>query len=989
MDRADGVAYIGLPENMPAGLPKAIESGRVRSGDPRARPGGTNGVDVNGHRLLERGDALAEIRQLLGGNAGYSRCPIVIEGLAGTGKTALLNATLEMGRNLGSRVGRARCDPAESGAPFGVVRQLFSSMFRHRVIPEGTVNDGTDVARQVLRGGLSASDDPAGAFYSLLLLLESTGDEPALLGIDDIQFADAVSLEWLQFLARRLTTSSIHLVMTTRARPVGTTAAADPLASSPSTRRFIMHPLGIESTMTMMTQHFGRIIHPRVAATAHRVTGGNALLIARMLTTLGEFGDEATITEHDIESLASPLVAQSLFARAAALAPGASQLVEVTAVLGQADIRVAADVADLDHADAGRLADVLADAGILGWKRPLEFVHLFERNSVYAAIKPARRAQLHGHAARVLAAQGADASTIAEHLIESDPSGDEWTAKALLAAAQHELESGDLEHAARLLERADREAPETPLRIEVIKLRAEVDGQLGLETAVEHLGRAARLGLDPVTLAEAALDLLDQERDRTSCATILEMVQPARDQLELRRPHLALRLRLAESVLIPAHARALNGEVPTEMSGELASSTTGRLFAAVRAIRSAARLECTYDELIDTLRSLLTPDLLCGGGVVQTAIVGASLTALVRVGAYTTADPLLRSAITAAEYAGRDVDAAAYMIVLAESLAMQGRVIAAEQSLADIDLGRDDVISRCAVIQARFFAALRERASHEPIPEPVTVASLAPGLIELGASADVFLTEITARAQLLDGDTASALANFNRLSSAAERGFVRNPTFAPWRAGRSAALAGLGRKTEGASLARENLKLAWAFGCPITIAEALACVARFQPPEDQVDLLNEAVELVAGTDAELLRCNLLIDLGFARHYAGDAPAARTAFRDGADQATRLGVTRLAGMAGRGLLACGGRPRRLQTSGLESLTPAELRVVKLAADGCTNVSIATSLFINLKTVESHLTRAYKKLGIGDRAELKAALESSDASDVDELQEPVTR
>ncbi|MGZ7023051.1 MAG: helix-turn-helix transcriptional regulator, partial [Ilumatobacteraceae bacterium] len=230
---------------------------------------------------------------------------------------------------------------------------------------------------------------------------------------------------------------------------------------------------------------------------------------------------------------------------------------------------------------------------------------------------------------------------------------------------------------------------------------------------------------------------------------------------------------------------------------------------------------------------------------------------------------------------------------------------------------------------------------------------------------------------------------FDRLSSAAERGLVRNPTFAPWRAGRSAALAGLGRQSEGASLARENLKLAWAFGCPITIAEALACVARFQQPEDQVDVLNEAVELVAGTDAELLRCNLLIDLGFARHYAGDAPAARTAFRDGADQATRLGVTRLAGMAGRGLLACGGRPRRLQTSGLESLTPAELRVVKLAADGCTNVSIATSLFINLKTVESHLTRAYKKLGIGDRAELKAALESSDASDVDELQEPVTR
>ena len=128
------------------------------------------------------------------------------------------------------------------------------------------------------------------------------------------------------------------------------------------------------------------------------------------------------------------------------------------------------------------------------------------------------------------------------------------------------------------------------------------------------------------------------------------------------------------------------------------------------------------------------------------------------------------------------------------------------------------------------------------------------------------------------------------------------------------------------------------------------------------------------TSAELLRCNLFIDLGFARHHAGDAAEARSALREGADQATRLGASRLAGVAGRGLLACGARPRRLHTSGRESLTPAELRVVRLAALGQTNGAIADSLYINMKTVESHLTRAYKKLGITDRAELADALRS---------------
>ena len=57
-------------------------------------------------------------------------------------------------------------------------------------------------------------------------------------------------------------------------------------------------------------------------------------------------------------------------------------------------------------------------------------------------------------------------------------------------------------------------------------------------------------------------------------------------------------------------------------------------------------------------------------------------------------------------------------------------------------------------------------------------------------------------------------------------------------------------------------------------------------------------------------------------------------------------------------------------------PAELRVVTLAAEGQTNAVIAESLFINLKTVESHLTRVYKKLGISDRGDLKNALAPGD-------------
>jgi DNA-binding CsgD family transcriptional regulator len=953
----------------------------AHSGDPRSRPGGANRLNADGQRLHERREELAEVRHLLGGTWEYPKCPVVIEGLAGTGKTALLNASLEIGRDLGLRIGRARCDATESTASFGVVRQLFSSMFRQQTMPDGPMNDGTDLARRLLRGGLSATDDPIDAFHSLLLLLESTGDEAVLLGVDDVQWADAASAEWLQFLARRLTTSSVHLVMTTRARRAGRATATDPLVSDASTRRFVMHPLTIESTTSMIDQHLAADVTPRIATRAHQVTGGNPLLIARMLTALDEVGGVA-ITEDQIESLSSPVVARSVMSLVSTLPAGALELLEAAAVLGEGDLRVAAAVAQLENDDAGRLADVLADVGLLGWGRPLDFVHTFERHSVYASIKPARRARLHTRAAQVLAGLGAEAGIIAGHLLESEPSGDEWTTSVLVASARQDLESGDLVRATRLLERADREAPENPLHAEVVRFRAQVDGRLGRSTAVDHLGRAARLGLAPVSLAETALDLLDHQRDHSSCAAILEMVQPARAQLVEQHPLLALRLQLAESVLLPSPARALLA-APRDVDGDLAASPAGHLLAAQQALRAAARLECTHDQLIDTMRSLLTPDLLSGGGLVQTAVIAASLGALVRIGAFATADPLIRSAMTEAQLAGRRRDSAAYTLVHAESLAMQGRVLAAEQAVAAIASDADDVVGQCAAMQARFFAALRERSGHDPIAITVPPTTLAPGLAELGASTAMILAETTARVQLLEGDPASALITFDRLRAAAEQAGVRNPSFAPWRAGRSNALGALAKRKEGASVAGENLQLARAFGSPITVAEALACNARFQPANAQVELLNEALGLVAGTQAELLRCNLLIDLGFARHYAGDAAAARTAFRDGADHATRLGVTRLAGVAGRGLLACGARPRRLQTSGLQSLTPAELRVVKLAADGQTNGAIATSLFINLKTVESHLTRAYRKLGIADRAELKAALVAHESSEVDTL------
>jgi DNA-binding CsgD family transcriptional regulator len=73
-----------------------------------------------------------------------------------------------------------------------------------------------------------------------------------------------------------------------------------------------------------------------------------------------------------------------------------------------------------------------------------------------------------------------------------------------------------------------------------------------------------------------------------------------------------------------------------------------------------------------------------------------------------------------------------------------------------------------------------------------------------------------------------------------------------------------------------------------------------------------------------------------------------------------------------LLATGARPRRIALSGVESLTPSERRVAEMAAEGGTNREIAQALFVTPKTVEVHLSSAYRKLSIRSRSQLSKAL-----------------
>ena len=74
---------------------------------------------------------------------------------------------------------------------------------------------------------------------------------------------------------------------------------------------------------------------------------------------------------------------------------------------------------------------------------------------------------------------------------------------------------------------------------------------------------------------------------------------------------------------------------------------------------------------------------------------------------------------------------------------------------------------------------------------------------------------------------------------------------------------------------------------------------------------------------------------------------------------------------------------MDSSGMDSLTPAELRAVNLAAVNVTNRAIADKLFVNVKTIEGHLSKAYRKLGVTSRFELAEVIRAYSIEKSDEV------
>ena len=234
------------------------------------------------------------------------------------------------------------------------------------------------------------------------------------------------------------------------------------------------------------------------------VSGGNPFLLEELLAVLR--ADAVAPTDDAARRVATLLpesVMDAVVVNLARLPETAKRLASAVAVFGQAPVARAAELAGLDTAEAEQAADALAGAGLLLAGEPLAFVHPLLGAAVLADLGPFRRAREHRRAAALLDRDGADAASVAGHLIETRPEGEAWASAALRAAGHDALVHGESRVAVRLLRRALEERPPPEHRDAILIELAHAEAADGSPDAVSRLVQVLEHVGDPHTRGDA------------------------------------------------------------------------------------------------------------------------------------------------------------------------------------------------------------------------------------------------------------------------------------------------------------------------------------------------------------------------------------------------------------------------------------------------------------------------------------------------------
>ncbi len=927
--------------------------------------------------LLERDTELARLQQILRDAADGDGRVTTFTGPAGIGKTQLVRSTSGLATEAGFRVLQARGSELEGDFAFGIVRQLFEPLLARSNETGGLFAGAAALAEPAVRG--DATGAPAATSHAVLhglyWLVSNLADHgPVLLAIDDAHDADPASVAFLRYLAPRLGDLRVALVLALRPEEVTERSSLLGLTQG---ERVEPLPLSIDAVATLVQDRFGDEADGAFKSACHEATAGNPFYLHALLDDLAARGIEPTAAEAvHVRRYAPETIARSVLARLRRAPADAGALAKAVAVLGDgADIRHAAPLARLPVEKALAAADTLVERGFLTRGRPLRFSHPIVRAVIYSSISHAQSDGDHRRAARLLAQDAAAADKIAAHLLVVEPRGDLWAVDLLQRAADDALRRGAADSAISFLRRALAEPPDNAFRSQLLQQLGSAEATVGRPEALEHLRRALELSTDPRERARVVQQLMMALGLAGAVAEGIDMLDLAIASVEATDRELGLELEgelVAAAVLDGRSAPTVRDRVAHLRPSISGDTPAERMFLSAIAIQDMVALVPVADVVHLAKRALPDRPPVDPAAVpqfLQTLYVLASADEL------ELSDRLLRAAIGAARAAGSVFGVGITAAHRARVLYRTGSLRESEaEAFMALDLmnainwsiGQAGALAYLLdVLVERGRVEAAERLLNETFPNPQ---------LPVGLTFNS-LVESRGRLRLAQSRQREALEDFLEYSRREEELCARNPAFSAWRSDASTALAALGELDEARRLAQEELELARRFGAPRAIGIALRACGLAGGERDGIRYLSEAVDTLEDSQARLEHARALTDLGSLLGRSGEPVAARELLRRGQARAHQCGAIGLRERAYHELRAAGGRPRRLEVTGVDALTPSERRVAVMAAEGRTNRDIGQGLFLSLKTVEMHLSHAFRKLEVQSRAQLVDALETN--------------
>lgn len=881
-------------------------------------------------------------------------------GDGGLGKTTMLDLTA--GRAAPQvKVARARGQAMEVDLPFGLAAQALELLDGAHLCPSPS-------------GVAEPAESRVAVWVRARAWLEANSAvAPVLLLLDDLHWSDPDSLELVAFLSRRIRDVPVGLIAGLRAWPPAARDLVERLVADGVAEGVELAPLSRSGAQRMLHELLDKRGSARstesdgaeLATRAWTLAGGNPFLIEQLVKIVAREGGLPEPVGLDLGEFRKVLLL-STFADLPAVAV---KYARAAAVLGS-EFRLAlvAPVANLSPDQAADGLDALFGNGLVtetrrGWAA---FAHPLIARAVYEDLTPVRRIGLHASAFERLSGLG-EVSLAAHHAVAADLVGDPAAVAIVTAAGEESMAAGAVLRAVEHLQAA------------VGLCAGEVPGVLWL-----RLGEASLAAGRPVPAAECfrsalstggmiglprvqALRLL--ARALAFASDMTGSARAARDALDHAR---ASAPEAVESVVVEQVHAVWQGAGPAA-AADLIASLCGRTELEDPRLRA---MRCFVNYFTDA-----------DGGAVDElrALVEGETDSPTEEDQNSPFDPMLLY-LTIARFSERfDDEERAYLrartratasglihaqVALAisrfDSLMRQGRLGEAERLLDEVERVADVVpLMHESLSLSR--AALACETGDVARARALLAAA---GPTHLMWMTRVWAAHLGAVIRLEEGDVEAACAAYRELERLVDELGVSDPCVVPWASAAIRAYLRAGRPAEAERVCRRVEAVAG--GLPavwprLAVLAGRAGVAAARGDRSSaLRLYAEAADLPVPLPLE--RARMLLDLGAWLRRTNQPLSARDRLAESLGIAEQVGAHGLAGRAAAELRVAGGR-RRARRQPVEQLTEQEARVAALAARGLTNAEVAVRLSLSVKTIETHLTRIYRKLAVRSKRELR--------------------